>query len=149
MKCVVRFMFVFALLAAVGQSGEAFANTLIPGRGVEFTNHSGSFVFDSTTAFNSSDKAITNIGHSWMIQRFMDMSVDGSENSLNYEEAKSMPPVGGGVGRLIELSRRERIPVERTATGLIDLQAAAVPEPTSLLLLGSGLLPLVWRKRNR
>jgi hypothetical protein len=105
MKCVLRFMFIFSLLAIVAQSDNAFADvTVRGGRDVEITNYSGSFAANPMTGSNSSGEAITNMGHSWMIQRPMDMSI--SEYSLNHEEAPSAfaSPVGGEVGQLIELS---------------------------------------------
>lgn len=145
MKFLLRFMFVLGLLAIV-QTGDALADVTIPGPGVDVVKSSNSLV---ASPFVTEP---INLWHSWMIQRTMDVPLSDSEFSLNYQASSPVVALPTGVegSSLIELSRPDRSSGERTAAAPIDPQAAIVPEPMTLLLLGSGLLlPLVWKRRNR
>jgi hypothetical protein len=145
MKYLVRFMFVLGLLAIV-QTGDALADATIPGLGVDVVKSSNSI---APSPFVTEP---INLWHSWMIQRTMDVSLTDSESSLNDQEATPVVeiPASDEGSPSIELSRPDRTSGERTAAGPIDPQIAAVPEPMTLVLLGSGLLlPLVWKRRNR
>jgi hypothetical protein len=150
MSLVSRFTFVLALLAIVGLSTNAFADVaVIGGSNVEFASRTDNFAANlppnelSLTLFN-------NFGGSPSFVPFVDFSRSVSGNLRKNGDAETLEvfSTGGKFGEIIQLYRSERdSPTPETLfRKKPHKHAAAVPEPMSLLLLGSVLMPLGWWK---
>jgi hypothetical protein len=153
MSLVLRFTFVLVLLAIVVLSTNAFANVaVIECSNVEFASRTDNFAANlpaselSLTLFN-------NFGGSPSIMPFVDFSRTVSGNLRNNGDTETFGAfsTGSKFDGIIQLYRPERD--SPTSAALLGKKphkrTATVPEPMSLLLLGSVLLPLGWRKRRR
>lgn len=136
MKFAMRLMMMVSLVVVI-QPGSGFADT-IRNSTEAVVGYSGSFVFDSTLSFTPADRLFGNRVERWTRQDIVAMPIADAQNAVTGTATDVEPDDA------FNLMRPDRSSGERIAEAPIE--AAAVPEPMSLVLLASGLLPLLRRK---
>ena len=137
MLSVPRLLFVFCLLAVFSLGAWANISPIASGPDLA-TSTSDSLVHEFQTATEPSWGPFSGSRHSHAVIRIADVPAfsDDSDTENLTDEI------------FVDMSRPARPAVQWRTPVVLDLQPATVPEPLSLLLFGSGLLPIAWWRRR-